>query len=50
MRERKEERERDREREKKHGVNKKGVDYGMINITEKFEPCSNSIYREIDKL
>ena len=23
---------------------------GMINITEKFEPCSNSIYREIDKL
>ena len=47
MRERKEEREREK---KKHGVNKKGVDYGMINITEKFEPCSNSIYREIDKL
>ena len=33
----------------KHGVNRKVVDNYLINITGKFEPCSNSIFREIGK-
>ena len=32
-----------------HGVNKKVVDNHLINITGKFEPSSNSIFREIGK-
>ena len=33
----------------KHGVNRKVVDNHLINITGKFEPSSNSIFREIGK-
>ena len=33
----------------KHGVNRTVVDNHLINITGKFEPCSNSIFREIGK-
>ena len=33
----------------KHDVNRKVVDNHLINITGKFEPSSNSIFREIGK-
>ena len=33
----------------KHGVNRKVVDNHLINIPGEFEPCSNSIFREISK-